>query len=283
MTVQTMDPVPTNTPAATQTEQQAPATTEQASAQTTEQEQQGQTEGEQPEGGEQQAEKTEQQPKKTGVQKRFDELTRKAHEAAREAAYWREQAIKSQAPSQDATTKPARDAFASDADYFEALADWKAEQKVSEFRKQQQAEALNKAEQTQTATRFELYQERVSTALDAMPDYHEVVGGSDVPTEAHVLEAILDSEQGPQLAYHLAKHPDVAQRLNEMTPVQAAREIGRLEAQLAQPKTETPPPKRTTNAPPPINPVRGSNGQFTKSPEQMSDAEWYAWRKSQRK
>lgn len=281
MTVQTMDPVPTNTPAATQTEQQPPASTEQASAQTTEQEQQqGQAQGEQPEGGEQQAEKSEQQPKKTGVQKRIDELTRKAHEAEREAAFWREQAAKSQAPSQDATTKPARDAFASDADYFEALADWKAEQKVSEFRKQQQAEALNKAEQTQTATRFELYQERVSTALDAMPDYHEVVGGSDVPAEAHVLEAILDSEQGPQLAYHLAKHPDVAQRLNEMTPVQAAREIGRLEAQLAQPKTETPPPRRTTNAPPPINPVRGSNGQFTKSPDQMTDAEWYA---SQRK
>nr|DAP51287.1 MAG TPA: scaffold Bacteriophage, scaffolding protein [Caudoviricetes sp.] len=279
MTVQTMDPVPTNTLAAP-AEQQPPATTEQ-SAQTTEQEQQqGQTEGEKPEGAEQQpADKTE-QPKKGGVQKRIDELTRKAHEAEREAAFWREQAAKSQAPSQDAATKPARDAFASDADYFEALADWKAEQKVSEFRKQQQAEALNKAEQTQTATRFELYQERVSTALDAMPDYHEVVGGSDVPAEAHVLEAILDSEQGPQLAYHLAKHPDVAQRLNDMAPVQAAREIGRLEAQLVQPKTETPPPKRTTNAPPPINPVRGSNGQFTKSPDQMTDAEWYA---SQRK
>lgn len=278
-TVQTMDPVPTNTPAATTTEQQPPATTEQ-SAQTTEQEQQqGQTEGEKPEGAEQQpADKTE-QPKKGGVQKRIDELTRKAHEAEREAAFWREQAAKSQAPSTDAA-KPARDSFDSDADYFEALADWKAEQKVGEFRKQQQAEALNKAEQNQTATRFELYQERVSTALDAMPDYHEVVGGSDVPAAAHVLESILDSDSGPQLAYHLAKHPDVAQRLNELTPVQAAREIGRLEAQLAQPKTEAPPPKRTTNAPAPINPVRGSNGQFTKSADQMSDAEWYA---SQRK
>lgn len=276
MTVQTMDPVPTNTPAANQTEQQPPAITEQASAQTTEQEQpQGQTEGEQPEGGEQQAEKSEQQPKKNGVQKRIDELTRKAHEAERQAAFWREQATKQSASSTDAP-KPTRGAFGSDDEYFEALADWKAEQKVGELRKQTQAEKLAEAEQQQTATRFELYQERVSTALDAMPDYHEVVGGSDVPAEAHVLEAILDSEQGPQLAYHLAKHPDVAQRLNEMTPVQAAREIGRLEAQLAQPKTETPPPKRTTNAPPPINPVRGSNGQFTKSPDQMTDAEWYA-------
>lgn len=279
MTVQTMDPVPTNTPAVTQAEQQPPASTEQ-SAQTTEQEQQqGQTEGEKPEGAEQQQADKSEQPKKGGVQKRIDELTRKAHEAEREAAFWREQAAKSQAPSTDAA-KPARDSFDSDADYFEALADWKAEQKVGEFRKQQQTEALNKAEQNQTATRFELYQERVSTALEAMPDYHEVVGGSDVPAAAHVLESILDSDSGPQLAYHLAKHPDVAQRLNELTPVQAAREIGRLEAQLAQPKAETTPPKRTTNAPAPINPVRGSNGQFSKAPEQMSDAEWYA---SQRK
>lgn len=277
MTVQTMDHVPTNTPAAP-VEQQPPATTEQ-SAQTTEQEQQqGQTEGDKPEGVEQQADKSE-QPKKGGVQKRIDELTRKAHEAEREAAFWREQAAKSQAPSTDAA-KPARDSFDSDADYFEALADWKAEQKVSEFRKQQQAEALNKAEQTQTATRFELYQERVAASLEAIPDYAEVVGASDVPAAPHVLESILDSDSGPQLAYHLAKHPDVAQRLNELTPVQAAREIGRLEAQLAQPKTETPTPKRTTSAPPPITPVRGSNGQFSKAPEQMSDAEWYA---SQRK
>lgn len=279
MTVQTMDPVPTNTPAAP-AEQQPPATTEQVSAQTTEQEQQqGQTEGEKPEGTEQQpADKTE-QPKKGGVQKRIDELTRKAHEAEREAAFWREQAAKSQAPSTDAT-KPARDDFATDADYFEALADYKAEQKVGEFRKQQQAEALNKAEQTQTATRFELYQERVAASLEAIPDYAEVVGASDVPAAPHVLESILDSDSGPQLAYHLAKNPELAEQLNAMTPVQAAREIGRLEAQLAQPKTETTPPKRTTNAPAPITPVRGSNGQFTKSAEQMSDAEWYA---SQRK
>lgn len=279
MTVQTMDPVPTNTPAAP-AEQQAPATTEQASAQTTEQEQQqGQTEGEKPEGAEQQPADKSEQPKKGGVQKRFDELTRKAHEAAREAAYWREQATKSQAPSTDAA-KPASDSFDSDADYFEALADWKAEQKVGEFRKQQQAEALNKAEQTQTATRFELYQERVAASLEAIPDYAEVVGASDVPAAPHVLESILDSDSGPQLAYHLAKHPELAEQLNAMTPVQAAREIGRLEAQLAMPKTETPTPKRTTSAPPPITPVRGSNGQFSKAPEQMSDAEWYA---SQRK
>lgn len=277
-TVQTMDPVPTNTPAAP-AEQQPPATTEQ-SAQTTEQEQQqGQTEGEKPEGAEQQpADKTE-QPKKGGVQKRIDELTRKAHEAEREAAFWREQAAKSQAPSTDAA-KPARDDFATDADYFEALADWKAEQKVSEFRKQQQAEALNKAEQNQTATRFELYQERVAASLEAIPDYAEVVGASDVPAAPHVLESILDSDSGPQLAYHLAKNPELAEQLNVMTPVQAAREIGRLEARLAQPKAETTPPKRTTNAPAPITPVRGSNGKFTKSPDQMTDAEWYA---SQRK
>ena len=111
-----------------------------------------------------------------------------------------------------------------------------------------------------------------------LPDYAEVVGQSDVPAAPHVLESILDSDVGPQLAYHLAKHPDVAERLNAMTPVQAAREIGRLEAAVTGPVAAqpTPPAKRTTTAPAPINPVRGGNGQFTKPVEAMSDAEWYA-------
>lgn len=240
-----------------------------------------QPQGEQGDGGKQVEQPGEKQPKKPNVQSRIDELTRARHQAEREAAYWREQAAKSQPSSQDAP-KPTKADFASDEDYLEALADYKAEQKVQKFSQQTQAERAQEAEAKQTATRFDLYRERVAQSVEAMPDYHEVVGQSEVPAAAHVLESILDSDVGPQLAYHLAKHPVVAERLNDMTAVQAARELGRLEAQLAQPKADAPAPpaKRTTNAPAPINPVRGGNGQFTKPAEAMSDAEWYA---SQRK
>lgn len=213
--------------------------------------------------------------KRPGVQSRIDELTRARYEAEREAKFWREQAAKSPPPSTDAP-KPTKADYPDDEAYFEALADFKAEQKVQQFSQQTQAERAQEAQARQTASQFDLYQERVQQA--GLPDYAEVVGQSDVPAAPHVLESILDSDVGPQLAYHLAKHPDVAERLNAMTPVQAAREIGRLEAAVASPAATqpTPPAKRTTTAPAPINPVRGGNGQFTKPVEAMSDAEWYA-------
>lgn len=212
--------------------------------------------------------------KRPGVQSRIDELTRARYEAEREAKFWREQAAKSPPPSTDAP-KPTKADYPDDEAYFEALADFKAEQKVQQFSQQTQAERAQEAQARQTASQFALYQERVQQA--DLPDYAEVVGQSDVPAAPHVLESILDSDVGPQLAYHLAKHPDVAERLNAMTPVQAAREIGRLEAAVTGPATTqpTPPAKRTTTAPAPINPVRGGNGQFTKPVEAMSDAEWY--------
>lgn len=227
-------------------------------------------EGDKPEGTE--PPKSEKRP---GVQSRIDELTRARYEAEREAKFWREQAAKSPPPSTDAP-KPTKADYPDDEAYFEALADYKAEQKVRQFSQQTQAERAQEAQARQTASQFDLYQERVQQA--GLPDYAEVVGQSDVPAAPHVLESILDSDVGPQLAYHLAKHPDVAERLNAMTPVQAAREIGRLEAAVASPAAAqpTPPAKRTTTAPAPINPVRGGNGQFTKPAEAMSDAEWYA-------
>lgn len=263
------------------TTEQPPADGAQAPDASQQQSSTEQPQGEQGEGGAQAEQPGEKPVKKPGIQSRIDELTRARHQAEREAAFWREQAAKSQPSSADAP-KPTKADFQDDEAYFEALADYKAEQKVQQFSQQTQAERAQEAEAKQTATRFDLYRERVTQSAEAMPDYQEVVGQSDVPAAPHVLESILDSDVGPQLAYHLAKNPDVAERLNDMTPVQAARELGRLEAQLAQPKADasTPPAKRTTNAPAPINPVRGGNGQFTKPAEAQSDAEWYAANRS---
>lgn len=263
MTVQTMDSITPDAP----TEQPQDQTPPSAGFVVSEADQK--PEGDKPEGTE--PPKSEKRP---GVQSRIDELTRARYEAEREAKFWREQAAKSPPTSTDAP-KPTKADYPDDEAYFEALADFKAEQKVQQFSQQTQAERAQEAQARQTASQFDLYQERVQQA--DLPDYAEVVGQSDVPAAPHVLESILDSDVGPQLAYHLAKHPDVAERLNAMTPVQAAREIGRLEAAVTGPATQpTPPAKRTTSAPAPINPVRGGNGQFTKPVEAMSDAEWYA-------
>ena len=84
-------------------------------------------------------------------------------------------------------------------------------------------------------------------------------------------------DMGHDVAYYLGKHPVDAERLANLHPVAAAREIGRIEAKLLQ-QTET----ATSAAPDPITPV-GSRAKASKDPGQMTDAEYLAWRKKGRK
>ena len=197
------------------------------------------------------------------MQTRIDELTRQKYEAEREAAYWRgraggtgqDQAQPSAAPA--AAPKPTPDKFSDYAEYVEALADWKAEQRVNQ--------ALSQREQAQAQRlQDELQQERVSTwaqrqdaARQSISDYDEVMASApDAPVAQHVGESILDSEHGPAIAYHLAKHPAELARINALPPMAAAREIGRLEASLSSAKPA--PAKQVSNAPAPIKPINAT-------------------------
>ena len=64
------------------------------------------------------------------------------------------------------------------------------------------------------------------------PDYDEVVGLSEVVIAPHITDTILESDRGPEVAYYLAQHPDKAEAINAMSPIAAARAIGRIEASL---------------------------------------------------
>jgi hypothetical protein len=199
-----------------------------------------------------------------GVQPRIDELTRRRHEAEREAAYWRAVAEgKAQPSGQAPATKPTPDQYDNYADFVEALADFKADEKVTKALAQRSA-------QTAQQTAHQTFQGRVTEFIKATPDYVDVVGNSDTPVAGHVAEHIQDPENelGPALAYHLAKNPDVAHRLNAMSPVAAGREIGRIEATLAKaPSAGTPPPapaKKLTQAPEPASTTTTGQGRATK-------------------
>lgn len=221
--------------------------------------------------GEQQAKERDEKGRFKGVQPRIDELTRARREAEREAAYWRTMAT--QAASQAQTNeKPTPDKFNDYAEYVEALTDWKTEQKINE---RLQQEGQRRVEHTRAQT----FEQRQAEFKAKAPDYDEVVGSSDAPVTEHVSAALLDSEVGPALMYHLAKNPQVLERLNRMTEAQANREIGRLEASLAQPAPA--PAVKTTAAPRPAS-VLGSQGRgATLDPSRMSHEEYRAYRAKQ--
>lgn len=210
-----------------------------------------------------------------GVQPRIDELTRARREAEREAAYWKQVAAGQAQPSaQAAPQKPTADQFDDYGAYVEALTDWKADQAVA---KRMEQDSTRKVAETRTQT----FAERQTAARAVMPDYDEVVGSSDTPISAHVGEAIMESERGPDLAYHFAKNPDVLLRLNGMSPTQAAREIGKLEATLPTKTAPAAPSKKLSTTPAPASTVN-SQGRATKPALASASMEEYmAQRKQQ--
>ena len=205
------------------------------------------------EGDDQGGEEKPQEKPKRSARERINELTKRAHEAEREAQRWREAAERKTA---DPSEKPNPDKFGSYDEYVEALADWKADQRVAESFKRRDAERSQAAEARAAEAKAQAWAERQSEFREATPDYDAVVGKSSVQVAPHVVDALLDSDSGPELAYHLAKRPETVKRINALSPLSAARELGRIEATLSNPAA--PQFKPASKAPAPITPVRSS-------------------------
>lgn len=95
---------------------------------------------------------------------------------------------------------------------------------------------------------------------------------------------LMHSDMGPQLMYHLAKHPEDVRRIAAMNQGPALAALGRLEGQLERAGQGTAPastPRPTPKpAPRPITPVGSSATSTTgKHPDQMSTAEFKEWRR----
>jgi len=205
------------------------------------------------EGDDQGGEEKPQEKPKRSARERINELTKRAHEAEREVQRLREASERKPAES---TEKPIPDRFGSYDEYVEALADWKADQRVAESFKRRDAERSQAAEARAAEAKAQAWAERQSEFREATPDYDAVVGKSAVQIAPHVVDTLLDSESGPELAYHLAKRPETVKRINALSPLSAARELGRIEATLSNPAA--PQFKPASKAPAPITPARSS-------------------------
>lgn len=198
---------------------------------------------------------------------RIAELTRARRAAEREAEYWR--GVATPAAAEPGDEKPTVEKFDDYSKYVEALTDWKAARAVES----RMADDSGRRAQEAAAAAFQARQE---AARQALPDYESVVGAADAHVEPHVRDVLLDSEQGPHLVYHFAKNPAALDSLNRMSPLQAARAIGALEAQLA-----AAPARKTTNTPAPASTAAAAGRATTPALANASMADYMAQRKAQ--
>jgi hypothetical protein len=242
--------------------------------------------------------------KKHGINERFAKQAerRKAAEAAAEAAKESARASQERAeaaerlaaelkakyePPKEQDPKPTPGQFASVEDFSAALEEWTADNTRRE-------DARKSAESAETARRESVAKDwmtRQAAFKEAHPDYETTIQQSGVKVSDQVRDAIVESEAGPEILYHLAQHTDEAEKIAGMTILGALRAIGRLEATLGgtakpAPKSEARPVAEISRAPAPITPLRGANAPAAnlsghqEVPKDMTYDTWRSLRKA---
>lgn len=226
--------------------------------------------------------------KKNRFQKRIDRLTKRAAEAERRAeAAEKKLTAQGKPPESEAvagTEEPEPDDFEDYNDYLDALTDYKAELKFAEKMKKAKPEEpkgdTEAADEPEVERDIEL-EDATDYLFDAFADYRakhddfdDVVQAADLKITRDMVVAMADTDDPAGIAYHLGKNKDEAARIAKLTPLAQAREIGKLEVLLTQPKPEIKPtPKKQTKAPEPIDPLKGGDAS-TKAPHEMDFAEY---------
>lgn len=211
------------------------------------------------------AKPTEEKKQNPKLERRFSEITKQREEARREAQQERERrealeqrlaALEKQAipqPVRDVDAEPQPSQFQDAFEYAKALAEYSTEKALAE-RDRRDAEEKIAAERQKV---IETWASKVQSAKASMPDFDEVVASSDVVVNDDIRDAILESDVGPQVLYHLAENEDLAKKIAGMSPKAALREIGKLEERFAAKPTAKQETVVKSRAPAPISPIRG--------------------------
>jgi hypothetical protein len=175
------------------------------------------------------------------VQKRLLKEERKVHRRV-------EQQLREQQQAATLQKEPNRAEFGNDEAYLTAQVEVRAAEKLKERERAQEAERRN-----------ESFIEKAEKAAERYPDFQSVVSNPSLTINDEMAEFISESDQGADVAYFLGKNPAKAAEIARLSPIKAARELTRIESELAARPKATP-----SKAPEPINPV-GQRGRASVS------------------
>jgi hypothetical protein len=205
-----------------------------------------------------------------GVQRRINEIIRDRENYKATADRERQERMRlmdlleksrgepARTPQQSGTQAPKIEDYTKYEDYLMAQAEWAADRRYDQ-RHQEAQRHHEQARHNQVIAdqhrHLENQQRTLQTLVDKAeekyPDFYEKVFTQDpsvVPISAVVGAAILESDQGSDVAYYLGTHPTEAQRIAKLSPTSQLREFGKIEVMLTKPQSA---------APPPLNPVSG--------------------------
>lgn len=187
-------------------------------------------------------------------------LQRQIRKAQEQASYWRGMAEKPVASQPQPAAQPHRpdplqepqlaDFNYDQAAHQTALRAWDRQQAVAEFELRQKAQ-----QQTQSqAQKQAAFSKRLQAFEAKQPGAWQEVVTAPINTSDAMVEFIAESDTGPELAFYLAKHPDEANAIAQMSAVMAGRALDRIESKLTAAPAVRVAPKNPPPPPPPSLP-----------------------------
>jgi len=200
--------------------------------------------------------------KKHTIDERLSKMAEQRKEAEEKAERLEKELAEIRKANAPKDAKPNPADFTEAEKYADALADWKFGQKVKE-----EAEKTAKAKEAERQDKVaKAWNKRYSAAAKEIEDFEEVIMGEKLVLQPDVINAVFESEVGPQIHYFLSGNREEAEKINDMSAAAALRYIGRLEARIeaeneakrekAERKAER---EERPKAPAPIATLNGSN------------------------
>lgn len=219
--------------------------------------------------------------KRLAKERRKREDTKKENEVLRKLALERgeQPTPKKEAPAED--REPVRSDFETYEDFLAARADYRAGKTAKSVIAEERKEAERKAKEEADAKAAAAWREKVNKNSEGIADFSEVMANltPDMPVAKLPSDPIGECDNPAKVLYHLATHPEEAERIASLPLGQQARAIWKLDTDLASAK----PPVKPSKAPAPISPNGGGNAKpVGEMPDPNTDqAGWLAWRNAQ--
>ena len=233
---------------------------------------------------------TEERKQNPKLEKRFSELTKARKQAEENAAKVQaeKEALEArlreyedranpqpQADESPIGREPRADQFDDAFEYAKALAEWSAEKALYD---RDQQEANRKIEEERQKV-LKTWSEKLEKAKPNLADFDDIVNSTQIVVSDDVRDAIVESDVGPEILYHLASlDGEEAERFQALPIAKALREIGKLEARFEKQEAaqeeavRSKPVVQKSKAPAPLSPIRatgsametpiGSDGEF---------------------
>ena len=211
------------------------------------------------------------------LDRKIDKAYRQRAEAQARAEFLEKQLVEAraaQAPAKAAEGEPKLADFDYDPEkYAAAKAEYATKKAETELATKQRT-AAQQAEHQRLVSAWDAKVDRAEGKYD---DFTEVVG--DLQPNSPFVAAIMEADNGEDIAYHLGKNPKEAERIAKLPPLSQIREIGKLEAKLAATPEK---PKAPSKAPAPIAPLTGTTPAASASPSERDDMrDWMRKRQKQ--